>query len=66
MLLELRLTHGLLAELVIASRPRVSDAVRELREARLAWQTEERHWWLAGVPPEGMSEPAGAVRPPDL
>jgi len=61
-LLKLRLTQALLAELVIASRPRVSDAIQELKRERLAWQTQERHWWLSGVPPEGPPRSADVKR----
>lgn len=61
-LLRLRLTHKLLAELVSASRSRVCDAAQELKHERLAWRTEAKHWWLAGVPPEGILRPGDVER----
>jgi CRP/FNR family cyclic AMP-dependent transcriptional regulator len=48
-LLELRLTHALLAELVAARRPTVSSALASLARRTLVRRVR-RGWWLAGSP----------------
>ena len=50
-LLPLRLSHGILAELVCAQRPSVSVALKELERGGLVVRLPQREWRLRGDPP---------------
>lgn len=50
------LKHELLADLVRASRPRVTTRLGELRSHGLLSQSTDGHWRLQGEPPETLEE----------
>jgi len=64
--LPLRLSHEMLAQLVGAQRPPVSRALKELDQAGLASRRPDGSWWLGRMPSEGLAdlahpdEPVGA------
>jgi CRP-like cAMP-binding protein len=51
----IRLTHTVLAELVAARRPTVSTSLAELAKRRLVWAHDDE-WLLAGEPPSELLE----------
>ena len=61
--LPLKLSHGLLAQLVGAQRPPVSRALKELERAELIVRRSDGSWWLGRCPPEGLSALAGDDEP---
>ncbi|MGH2872890.1 MAG: helix-turn-helix domain-containing protein [Solirubrobacteraceae bacterium] len=68
-LVPLRLTHAVLADLVAARRPTVTTALTQLREQGLVWACEEG-WLLSGEAPARApgvptGPPPGARRDPD-
>jgi CRP/FNR family cyclic AMP-dependent transcriptional regulator len=63
--LPLRLSHELLAELVAAQRPSVTHALKELEATGFVVRRPTRHWWLAGRAPETLAELAHAAGPAD-
>jgi CRP-like cAMP-binding protein len=54
--LPVRLTHGLLAQVVGARRPSVSTALGKLQERGLVQRIENGHWLLLGEPPSELEE----------
>lgn len=54
--LPLRLTHGLLAQVVGARRPSVSTALGRLHERGLVDRVHNGHWLLLGGPPSELAE----------
>lgn len=56
--LPLRLSHQILADLVCAQRPSVSHALKELASAKLVLRRSDGGWTLCGTPPsiEGMEQ----------
>ncbi|HVR04883.1 MAG TPA: helix-turn-helix domain-containing protein, partial [Solirubrobacteraceae bacterium] len=60
-LLPLRLTHAVLADMIAARRPTVSSALAELARRGLLEQTADG-WLLSGAPPRELPELA-ACRP---
>lgn len=53
--LTVPLTHGLLADLVSSSRPKVSEALGELKRHGLVTRTADRGWVLLGRPPTDVT-----------
>jgi CRP/FNR family transcriptional regulator, cyclic AMP receptor protein len=51
----IRMTHSVLADLVAARRPTVSTSLAELAKRRLVW-AEDDEWLLAGDPPTELLE----------
>jgi CRP-like cAMP-binding protein len=65
-LLPLRLSHEVLAELVAAQRPSVTSALHELEASRLVTRLPNGYWQLAGRAPNTLAElgrATGAVSP---
>ena len=60
-LLPLRLTHQILAQLIGARRPSVTTAVGELTSAGLASRRPDGSWVLHGGPPNELREVGRAV-----
>ena len=60
-LLPLRLTHQILAQLIGARRPSVTTAVGELTSAGLASRRPDGSWVLHGGPPDQLREVGKAV-----
>lgn len=60
--LSLRLSHSVLADLVSAQRPSVSHALKQLERHGLVGRRSNGYWWLAGRPPEGLADFAEATR----
>ncbi|MCP9490356.1 MAG: helix-turn-helix domain-containing protein [Solirubrobacteraceae bacterium MAG38_C4-C5] len=54
--LPLRLSHAMLADLVSAQRPSVSNALRALREKELVRQASDGTWHLRGNPPPELEQ----------
>lgn len=61
-MVPLRLTHTILADLVAARRPTVTSALSELARRGLVRSVEEG-WLLSGRPPVGLTQPAPAANP---
>jgi len=60
-LVPLRLTHTVLADLIAARRPTVSTALSDLARRRVLFRVENG-WLLASEPPEALVECAGTGR----
>jgi CRP/FNR family cyclic AMP-dependent transcriptional regulator len=63
--LPLRLSHELLAELVAAQRPSVTHALKELEATGLVARHPTGHWRLAGRAPSTLAELARATATAD-
>jgi CRP/FNR family transcriptional regulator, cyclic AMP receptor protein len=63
-ILPLRLSHSVLADMVAAGRPPVSRALAELERCGLIRREGDRSWWLGGSSPSGLAQTVAARRRP--
>lgn len=61
--LRLRLPHGVLGQLVVAERPPVTSALRELASRGLVVKQGRSHWTLRGPPPTEARQLAALPAP---